>query len=564
MISSDVKQKIERLFSEKKYEELIAIASHNIKPEERPPGLACMIGTCYFLKNKRSKNDLLASLKYFDEAYLKDNKSINGLAAVSNLMSISPLAARTSEEFIPYLLKAEKYYHETEKYFGQNVNFLIAAKKLFWFQLNHEIFKSISEKLNSNSKANFIEKYDGIFFQNYIYNWSQKEYSKNAVANSKNIPKYKIKNLEVLKLDDNEKIHLGFVGADFTDQHSIFYFLKDTLKYLDRKYFKVFLFSFKRNKNDFLLGQKEIKGVVDEYIDLENHNNEKCIDIIQEKKINILFDIMGLSFPKRISIFNNRVAPTQISWLATCNTNGIDNIDYLIADKNLISENEENNYPEKILKLPDIWNAHCGYNLERNFNISPCEKNNYFTFGSLNSFHKISDQVIEAWSKILIKCDNSKLILKSSTFNCNVENIKNKFQKFGVENKIEILNKKNYPYKKDHLGVYKNIDLALDTFPYNGVTTTFEALWMGVPVNVLKGFNFNSRCGYSIMKNSTFEDLISKNIDEYVEKAIYCYNNRAQFLELRSKIFKNILTTSLFDTKKFSNNFGQLLLGLKK
>jgi len=129
-----------------------------------------------------------------------------------------------------------------------------------------------------------------------------------------------------------------------------------------------------------------------------------------------------------------------------------------------------------------------------------------------------------------------------------------------VENKIEILNKKNYPYTKDHLEAYNDIDLALDTFPYNGVATTFEALWKGVPVNVLKGFNFNSRCGYSIIKNSTFENLISENIDEYVEKAVTFYDKRKEFLELRKKIFENIISTPLFDTKEFSTAFGKLLL----
>ncbi len=562
MISVEIKKKIEKLFSSKKYEELIGVADQFIKEDDRPPGLACMIGTCYFLKKKKTKNDLFLALKYFEEAYLKDNKSIHGLSAVSNFMNVSAVAAKTSDEFLPDILKAEKYYFETEKHFGNNINFLIAAQRLFWFQLNNKILKNISEKLIANPQTPLIEKSGNIFFQNYIYNWSQKEYTKHAIINSKNIPKYKSKNLKELKLYENEKIHLGFVSSDFTDQHSIFYFLKDTLKYLDRKIFKIFLFSFNRKQNNYWLGQKEIKSVADEFIDLENYDNQECINIIQGNKINILLDIMGFSFTKRIPIFNVRVAPVQISWLATCNTTGIDNIDYLIADQNLISENEENQYPEKILKLPNIWNAHCGYDLNRKFNSAPCETKDYFTFGSLNNFHKISDETVEVWSKILTKCEKSTLILKSASFECNIDKIKEKFKKFGVEKKIKILNKKKYPYKKDHLEVYKDIDLALDTFPYNGVATTFEALWKGVPVNVLKGHNFNSRCGYSILKNSTFENLISKNIDEYVEKAVYFYNNRKEFLALREKIFKNVLSTPLYDTKNFSKNFGQSLLNI--
>ena len=273
---------------------------------------------------------------------------------------------------------------------------------------------------------------------------------------------------------------------------------------------------------------------------------------------------MGLTFFKRISLFNARVSPIQISWLASCNTNGIDNIDYMIADHHVITKEEEKFYPEKVLKLSDVWNAHCGFDLERKAYQSPCEKNNFFTFGSLNNFHKISNEVLEAWCKILQKCKNSKLILKSSSFNCNIEQLKNKFQKFGVVNQINFLDVRRYPHKKDHMNVYQSIDLALDTFPYNGVTTTFEALWMGVPVLVLKGFNFNSKCGFSIIKNSNHTSLISDNIDEYIEKAIYFYENREEFIKFKKDLFNNILRTPLFDTKRFSKNFSSLLLNLKK
>ena len=154
--------------------------------------------------------------------------------------------------------------------------------------------------------------------------------------------------------------------------------------------------------------------------------------------------------------------------------------------------------------------------------------------------------------------------MKSSSFDYNLDKIKTKFQKFGVENKVNLLDVRKFADKEDHLNVYKTIDLALDTFPYNGVTTTFESLWMGVPVLILKGFNFNSKCGYSIIKNSTFTNLISNSIEDYTEKAIHFYENRDEFLKLKNELFNNILKTPLFDTKKFSRHFSNSLLSLKK
>ncbi len=558
MISDELKRKIEKLFAEKKYEEFINVTEKFIKPEERPPGLSSMIGTCYFLKKEKFKKDLILSLDYFEEAYLKGKITVNGLSGVTNFINVSAVSAKKSSEFLPYIYKAEKFYDETSKYFNKNPDFLVAAYKLFWFQLNNKKLQEIVDKIILSPNVPLIDRSGSIFFQNYIYNWSQEKYTEQVKLNSKKFHKYKVKKLNFNK---KEKINIGFVGCDFTDQHSIFYFIEKTLKYLDKKTFKTFLFSFNRGINN-MLGQEKIKSAADEFIEMDNFENQKCVDLIQEKKIDILIDVMGYSFIPRVQIFNSRISQVQISWLATCNTAGIENIDYLIADENLIPVKDEKLYPEKILKLPNIWNAHSGFDLDRKFVSSPCENKDFFTFGSLNNFHKISDEVVEVWAEILKKCENSKLLLKSSSFEVNHESIIKKFKKHNLENKLLILSNRDYPYKKDHLNVYNDIDLALDTFPYNGVTTTFEALWMGVPVLVLKGFNFNSKTGFSIIKNSSFNDLITTNMEEYTEKAIYFYNNREKFLNLKKKLFYNILSTPLFDSKNYSKNLGNAFLDL--
>ena len=564
MISSYIKQKIESSFAKKEYQEVIDISDKFIQKKDRPPGLACLIGTCKFLKEEKNLEDLKSALDYFEEAYEKDKVGIHGLSGITNYINTTVFGARRYNQLSIYLKKAEKYYNETKDNFEKNIHFLVASKKLFSHQLDKFNQKKISEMILLNPQIPLSEKIDSVFFQNYFLDWSQKKYTDQIIKYSKNLPTHNAKNLSEIKFEENKKIHIGFVSADFTDQHSIFYFLKDTLKYMDRDIFKIYLFSFNRGKNNEFIGQKEIKNVADEFIDLEQYDNQECIDLIQKKKINILIDVMGITFIERISLFTARIAPVQISWLAYCNTNGIENIDYMIADQNVIYKKEEELYPEKILKMPEIWNSHCGYIFERKPYASPFKKNNYFTFGSLNNFHKISDEVIQAWGKILQKCENSKLILKSSSFDCNAEKIKYKFEKFGVVHKIDLLDLRKYAYKNDHMNVYKNIDLALDTFPYNGVTTTFEALWMGVPVIVLKGFNFNSKCGYSIIKNSTFTNLISNSIEDYTEKAIHFYENRDEFLKLKNELFNNILKTPLFDTKKFSRHFSNSLLSLKK
>jgi predicted O-linked N-acetylglucosamine transferase (SPINDLY family) len=179
----------------------------------------------------------------------------------------------------------------------------------------------------------------------------------------------------------------------------------------------------------------------------------------------------------------------------------------------------------------------------------------------LNNFQKISLETLEVWTQILKKSKKFKLILKSSEL-CDYTKLSNFFKKNNVESQVKFLNKKNFKNKKDHLDIYKQIDLALDTFPYNGVTTTFEALWMNVPVLVLKGYNFNSRCGESIIKNCKLDFFLASNRKDYVEKAYYLSQNKKILEKYRLNIFENVLSSPLFNTKKFSKNFSDALLKL--
>ena len=223
---------------------------------------------------------------------------------------------------------------------------------------------------------------------------------------------------------------------------------------------------------------------------------------------------------------------------------------------NLIKKDEVKLYSEEILFLPNIWNCHSGLGISRKESPSPLVKNKYITFGSFNNANKISDEVVDVWSKILKSTNNSRLILKSSR-NFYDKKLKEKFNKNKVLNLITFIDrKKNF---QEHIDEYKKIDLALDTFPYNGVTTSFEAIWMGVPLLTLKGFNPISRAGESINKNLNMNYLIADNKNEYVQKAIELSKNFEKVIEIRKNIFDKALESNLFNDKKFSKEFYESL-----
>ena len=287
----------------------------------------------------------------------------------------------------------------------------------------------------------------------------------------------------------------------------------------DKEKFDIFLYL--NNKEDETT--EEFKKYISKTTNIINLSDIEAINKIRNDKIDIIVNLMGLTSEHRLPLFKNRLAKRQVLWCGYNNTTGIDQMDYLIADKNSVYKDEENLYTEDIIYLKDIWMCHSGFPIKREFNEAPINNNKFITFGSFNNFRKINDNVINVWSSILKQVPNSKLILTPSD-TASSHKISEKFYEKGILNSIEFQS-----YKKDfiaHLNEYKKIDIALDTFPCNGVTTSFESIWMGVPVLTMKGYNFASRAGESINKNLNLDELICVSEDDYIQKAIFISKNK--------------------------------------
>ena len=155
---------------------------------------------------------------------------------------------------------------------------------------------------------------------------------------------------------------------------------------------------------------------------------------------------------------------------------------------------------------------------------------------------------------ILKKIQNSKLIIKSSLYVCE-DVIRKKFEKEGLKDSITILKKTKRKDFLSHLNVYDKIDICLDTFPFNGVTTTIEALWKNVPVLTKAWYNFNSRCGESILKSANLEKFIATSNEDYVKKAVYYANNIDELEKVRKNLYDNIEKSAIFDTTQFTKDF---------
>ena len=531
-----------KLYEEKKYEELIYKIENLEKVKSAQ--LLHILGICKLSKKNISNNDKLSAREDFRKAFENDKNSNLGIEALTNFINIST-------DFL-LIDDSLKYYSEIEDKFQNNFQLLKAISRVYQFSLRTDERIKILEKITSLYPSSIDDWCSYMYINNFKKNWKQEDYYKNSKKFSQNI---KITNSKKIKIDNTimeRKVRIAFFSSDINKSHSVTYFLKAVLKNINKNKFEISVIS--NSKEDKY--KDEYKIYLNNWFNIRNFNDVEAINFIREKKFDVIFDLMGFTSENRISLFKNRIAPIQISWLGYCNTLGLDEMDYIYSDNNLILSGEEKFYSEKVIKFENIWSAHVGFNFDRPKLSTPAFKNGYFTFGSFNNFNKISDETIETWASILKENNSSKLLLKSST-DLNIEGFQQKIKKKGIIKQIHFIPRiKSF---NDHLNYYNKIDLSLDTFPYNGVTTTFEALWKGVPVLTLEGHNFNSRCGSSIIKNLGVEYLIAKNEGDYISKAISLSNNLDKLMKIRDFVYNKAIESPLFDTEKFTNNFEKKL-----
>ena len=544
---------LEALLREKKYSEIIFEITTKTKEEERNAGLFVLLGISRISLNKKNKDQVQLAVDDFKKGYLKEKTSENSLNALVNFILASVILSDFENTDVDFD-EIKNFYKELPKIHQSKRAVNIAMTSICSKFVDHEVMLLHLEKVIKSGDfiSNDLCNYG--YWRCFDKNWSQREFFEYGKFVEKNLPEYPQDQIAKLSKKKNNKINLGIMSADLKNGHSITFFLKTILSNYNKDEIEIYLFSNQINANAI---SKEISDLVFKTIDISKLSNLNALNKIREENLDIIIDVMGYTSRNRIGLFKNRVAKKQVLWMGYCNTTGLKNMDYIIADPNLIYKDEKNYYAEQVLYLPEIWNTHCGFDFERKENPPPFTKNKYFTFGSFNNFDKINTDVISTWSKILKKIDNSKLILKTSSKKLATKRLQELFEKDNVLESIKFIDRAEK--FKDHLDNYNQIDIALDTFPYNGVTTSFEAIWMGVPVLTMAGYNFNSRCGESINKNLNMEQLIAQDEDDYIQKVVNLTNNIDDYLKIRKSLFLDAMKSPLFNTEDYSKSFFESL-----
>lgn len=347
--------------------------------------------------------------------------------------------------------------------------------------------------------------------------------------------------------DPSRRLRIGYVSGDLR-AHPVGYFLAPLLGAHDPHQVEIFCYA---------------TGPADEWTArMRPHTtvwrNAAVLDdtgldhMIEGDAIDILIDLSGHTPGNRLGVFARKPAPVQATWLGYFNTTGIDAVDYLIADAQLAPPEETAPFAEQVVRIPGCYLPYRIPEEAPDVSPAPCTVRGFTTYGCFNKLAKVGIDVVEAWAEILRRNPASRLVMRNRAFGeeaCR-EIYFRYFDRFGVaRNRIDLLGSGT---RREWFAAWNQVDIALDTFPYSGVTTTCDALSMGVPVVTLRGDRFAGRMGATVLHNVGLGDLAARNLKAYIETAVELGQDAAQIVELRATMRPRLSGSALCDTPGFA------------
>ncbi|MEA2709388.1 MAG: protein O-GlcNAc transferase [Phycisphaerales bacterium] len=349
--------------------------------------------------------------------------------------------------------------------------------------------------------------------------------------------------------DRKRRLRIGYVSSDFR-QHSVGYFIEAAIEKHDREQFEVICYSdvttpdaMTRRMQPRVKAWRAIAGVPHGVVE----------KVIRQDQIDILVDLASHSGHNRLPVFARKPAPVQVSYLGYPDTTGLSAMDYRITDSRVDPPGEADSFSvEKLHRLdPCAWcfRPHEPYPPLP----APAEAGRPVTFGTFNAVAKLNEPLIATWAEIVRETPDSRFFMKAGAFVDNqiAARVRGLFEAHGVAaERVEFVGQKLDATQ--HLAMYAKIDIALDTFPYNGTTTTCEAMWMGVPVVTLAGRAHAGRVGVSLLASVRLEELIAADREAYVRIAVDLARDRDRLRQLQQSMRQRMLASPLMNGYDFA------------
>lgn len=339
------------------------------------------------------------------------------------------------------------------------------------------------------------------------------------------------------------RLRIGYVSGYFRE-HCQAFFILPLFSHHDHQTFEIFAYH-DSPVTDAITDR--LKSHATEWRLIHGQSDQAVVELIRRDQIDILVDLTLHMDGHRLGVFALKPAPVQITWLGYPGTTGVSAIDYRITDSLLDPPGRESFYTEKSQRLPDSFWCYDPLTFETTVSPLPATSTGKITFGCLNNFCKVTDETLTLWAQVLRSIPESRLLLLAPE-GATRARVKNKL---GVmSDRIEFV---AYQPRSEYLKLYHRIDLGLDTFPYNGHTTTLDALWMGVPVISLQGSTAVSRAGLSLMTNLGLPEFVTANASDYIQRAKQFAGNPGLLAELRTSLRGRMEQSPLMDAAHFAH-----------
>lgn len=354
--------------------------------------------------------------------------------------------------------------------------------------------------------------------------------------------------------DENKLIQVGFVCADFRDA-SVNCFLEPILQFLSINpdlSLHAYSNAIQEDSNS-----EKLRSRFRFWNNVSDLSDARLCEKIRNDEIDILVDLSGHTINNRLMTFAMKPAPVQVSWLGYLNTTGLESIDYYLADHHLLPPNIfDNQFTEKLVQLP----ANAPFmpsDVAPEVNELPALTKGYITFASFNRPNKISQATITLWAKLMHAVPGSKILLGGMPNDGSYDALINWFNESGIGR--ERLEFHPRSFMKNYLKLHHEVDICLDTFPSNGVTTTCHAAWMGVPTLSLEGGTLTSRAAMAIMKHVGLNSFVADNHEDFVRKGARWASNLTTLSDIRTSLRSRFNQSALAQPEMLADAFSHAL-----
>ncbi len=348
--------------------------------------------------------------------------------------------------------------------------------------------------------------------------------------------------------DPARRLRIGYVSPDFRT-HAVSFFTVPLLEAHNHEHYEIFCYASVRRPDAIT---ERVRKAADVWCDVRTLSDAGLVERVREDRIDILVDLSMHTADNRLVAFAHHPAPVQVSWLAYPGTTGVEAIDYRLSDAHLHSLNDDADHSGgEIVRLPDSW---CCYEPIGEFPLVgplPATQNGVVTFGSLNRFNKIHESRLRCWARLLSGVPNSRLLMICPAGEAQARTLGILAAEGIASERVELVAPAPWPA---YIRLFERVDIALDAFPCNGMTTVCHALWMGVPVVTQSGATAMSRAAGSLLHTMGLPQWIARDEDEIVRLAAAAAADVPQLAGLRASLRSRMQASVLMDAARFARH----------